>query len=130
MSTQPTVLIQSFGFGHNDFPDTPNNALLVNLQTALRNPADHLGLRQMTGLDQPVIDHVLATPGALEVIARTVAQARALYEADLPVHVLAGCIGGRHRSVVVADQVCQGLNAQGIPARVEHLHVNLPVIRN
>lgn len=126
------IVIQSFGFLH-EVPEAPAGALLIDLRTALRNPANDPTLIEMTGLDDPVIWHVMETPGALAVIDRTVDQALALYEANrrrnLMARVLVGCQGGRHRSVVIAATVCRALNAKGYKAEVEHLHIDRPVVR-
>lgn len=126
------IVIQSFGFLH-EVPEAPAGALLIDLRSALRNPADDPALIEMTGLDDPVISHVLETPGAMMVIERTVEQTKALYEANcrrnLMARVLVGCQGGRHRSVVIAASVCQVLTSHGYKAEVEHLHVDRPVVR-
>ncbi|MEU5090646.1 RNase adapter RapZ [Streptomyces sp. NPDC021356] len=78
------------------------DGLYLDLRRALRNPADDPALRSMTGLDAEVYAHVLATPGAREVVARTAAQLRALAD-EVPrgrlVRLTVACQGGRHRGV-------------------------------
>lgn len=91
-------------------------------------------VRRATGLDAPVRSHVLATPGAREVIARTIVQMLALAD-EVPVHRLlrltVTCQGGRHRSVAVAEEVGHGLwtawgGERGVD--IEHHHINHPVL--
>jgi galactitol-specific phosphotransferase system IIB component len=127
------IIVQSFGFLHG-VPDTSGEGvLLIDLRTALRNPADNRQLVKLTGLHEAVYQHVLATPGAIETIEQTVRQTRALAKgtrrSDRPVRVLVGCQGGRHRSVVVAHEVHRLLADAGHQVKVEHLHVDRPVVR-
>ncbi|MFB7672224.1 hypothetical protein ACFC26_12490 [Kitasatospora purpeofusca] len=68
------VEITSYGVLHQDPPS--GDALTLDLTTALRNPPEDPAVREVmiasTGLDQVVHDYVLATPGALEIVERTV----------------------------------------------------------
>ncbi|MEU2770808.1 RNase adapter RapZ [Streptomyces diastaticus] len=128
------AVIRSIGIRHPGAHGLVTDGLYLDLTNALRNPAADPALRHATGLDATVRAHVLATPGAREVIARTVAQMLALAE-EVPVHRLlrltVACQGGRHRSVAVADEVAHGLWAawgkwRGVD--VEHHHVSHPVL--
>jgi UPF0042 nucleotide-binding protein len=124
-----SVLIVSYGEGHQDPPR--GDALTVDLVDALRNPPDDPAVRaqmtQLTGLDAAVREYVMATPGAREKAAETVARVRALATCG-PVTVHVKCWGGRHRSVAIADQVASLLRADGIDVRVTHRHVARAVL--
>ena len=126
------VRIITFGVLHG--PPPPGDALTVDLRTALRNPHRNPALRHLTGLDAPVREHVLATPGAAAVIDDTVARVlAALAGFHRPrgvccaVHVY--CQGGKHRSVAIAEQVAARLAAGGTAVTVEHRDVGKPVIQ-
>ncbi len=82
----------------------------------------------MTGRDPEVIDTVLSTPGIPALVAATVQAARAFLSGPSagPLRIAAGCVGDRHRSVVVADTVAAAF-ADHDPA-VVHLHIERPVI--
>lgn len=130
----PEIIVSSFGFLHEVPASSGIGALLVDLRTALRNPHDDPAMRQMTGHDDAIRSHVLETRGAFEVIQRTAKQAAALYvsynrQKNLVLRVLVGCQGGRHRSVVVADEVAGILTARGFRTEVEHLHITRPVVQ-
>ncbi|MFD4904191.1 RapZ C-terminal domain-containing protein [Kitasatospora purpeofusca] len=128
------VEIISYGVLHQDPPS--GDALTLDLTTALRNPPEDPAVREVmiasTGLDQVVLDYVLATPGALEIAERTVlrvlAQAAAVPEQPVVLHVY--CRGGRHRSVSLARAVGALCEAQGAGVDVTHRHVHLPVVEN
>ncbi|MEY9904349.1 hypothetical protein ABIA35_000555 [Catenulispora sp. MAP12-49] len=126
------VVITTFGVLHGEPPE--GNALSVDLRTALRNPHDDPGMRFKTGLDAVVFDHVMATPGAMEIVDDTVARVLALFDhvsdpqgLDLPVHVF--CKGGRHRSVAIAEATAARLRAQGVPVAVVHRDIDKPVVQ-
>nr|BFD86992.1 hypothetical protein StreXyl84_63930 [Streptomyces sp. Xyl84] len=70
------AVIRSVGFRHDGAHHLVTDGLYLDLRRGLRNPADDPALRSMTGLDDEVYAHVLATPGAREVVARTAAQLR------------------------------------------------------
>lgn len=114
--------IVSFGFKYG----MPVDADVVLDVRFLDNPFFVAELRPLTGLDEPVISHVLSAPETQEFLAR----ARALLEYVLPRYeregksyltIAIGCTGGRHRSVVVAETIARELNlATGFPIAVVH----------
>ncbi|MFF7459127.1 hypothetical protein [Kitasatospora sp. NPDC008115] len=126
-----TFEITTFGTLHQDPP--PGDALTVDLTTALRNPPEDPTVRDQminsTGLAQFVLDYVLATPGAREIVERTVRRALAQHTAlpgeTVRIHVY--CRGGRHRSVSVGRQTGRLLQELGATVTVMHRHVHLPV---
>ncbi|MEV7897921.1 RNase adapter RapZ, partial [Streptomyces cyaneofuscatus] len=84
-----------------------------------------------TGLDPHVQAYVRATPGFERIVQHGLDNALALL--DLPgrrfrVDVHVTCGGGRHRSVVVAEELAARLQAAGIGAETEHRHIDRPVL--
>lgn len=129
-----TAVIRSIGARHDGAHDLVTDGLYLDLRTALRNPADDPSMRYLTGLHPRVFHHVLATPGACELISRTSRQLRALAD-EVPlgqvVRLTVACQGGRHRSVAVAEAVAREAWAAwdgeyGVD--VEHHHIDHPVL--
>jgi UPF0042 nucleotide-binding protein len=125
------VQITSYGVLHHDQPT--GDALTVDLTAALRNPHDDPAMRYLTGLDAPVREHVLATPGAVDIVRRTVGRVTALMCFVLPgepVNLHVYCKGGRHRSVAIAEAVAAALRDLGIGVQVTHRHIARPVVQS
>jgi UPF0042 nucleotide-binding protein len=102
------VTFMSFGFKHGP-PREEDVALDVRF---LPNPHYELELRQLTGLDEAVVDYV-ASDGRLE---QLYVRLHALLDFLLPQYVsegkahlviAIGCTGGRHRSVAIAEHLAQ-----------------------
>jgi len=119
-----TVTVSSFGFARG----MPPVADLVFDMRFLDNPHWVAELREQTGLDRPVGDHILADPAwkesyprirdlILELLPRYTAQGKSY------VNIAFGCTGGRHRSVFTAEQVAKALHEAGFSPTV--LHRNL-----
>jgi UPF0042 nucleotide-binding protein len=128
------AVISTIGVRHEGAHQLVTDGLYLDLRHALRNPAADPTMRYRTGLDDDVYAHVLATPGARQVIARTTAQLQALAK-ETPrgrlVRLTVACQGGRHRSVAVAEAVARRLyDAWGgqYGVEVEHHHIDLPVL--
>lgn len=122
-----SVIITTFGVLHGDEPYA-SNPVRVDLTVALRNPADDLQMIQMTGLDARVRDHVMTTPGAVQIRD----QALGLIEVASvhgDVDVLVYCRGGRHRSVAMGEELLDALAARGVDVRVVHRDVEKAVVR-
>ena len=118
------VTVSSFGFARG----MPPVADLVFDMRFLDNPHWVPGLRELTGLDGPVGEHIRTDPAFDSVFARI----RDLLLELLPryaahgksyVNIAFGCTGGRHRSVFVAEQMGQALREGGFSPTV--LHRNL-----
>jgi RNase adaptor protein for sRNA GlmZ degradation len=122
------LLVLSFGYGHDE--DTPAADLVVDVRHRFRDPHIDPVLRQKTGLDPEVIAKVLGTEGVTGYIHKLHEAAVELLSTQSGTVTIAfGCVGGRHRSVVMADELGRLATADGLIAEVDHLHVDRPVIR-
>lgn len=121
--TVPTLrmTVLSFGFKYG----LPVDADLIADIRFLPNPHWVLELRPHTGLEAPVRDYVLAQSGAREFLDRyhdvlrlvtAGYQREGKHFATLGV----GCTGGKHRSVVIAEQLAAALRADGVEVTVVH----------
>ena len=118
------VNVVSFGYKHG----LPMDVDLVFDCRFLPNPHWVDELRPLTGLDASVRDYVLSRPGTTAFLA----QLDSLLELTLPgyegegkayLSIGVGCTGGRHRSVVVAEQLGERLRAHGYHVAVHHRDV-------
>lgn len=116
-----TLTLSSFGFARG----MPPLADLVFDMRFLDNPHWVPGLREQTGQDAAVGDHISRDPAFADAFARI----RDLLLMLLPryaaqgkpyVHVAFGCTGGRHRSVFTAEQMAESLRAAGFSPTVRH----------
>jgi UPF0042 nucleotide-binding protein len=121
--TAPITVI-SFGYRHGE---PPKAHWTVDVRDSLRDPLD-TGLRELTGLDPEIRDHVIRTRGAFG-IAYSLAQAGDRLHADTgqPVVLAVGCGGGRHRAVVIALLVAAHLRHIA-PVEVIHRDIDKPVL--
>lgn len=122
------VEIISFGYGHGPAPEAH---LTVDVRHHFRDPHVDPALRELTARDERVRRAVLRTPGVGELVDATAAAVRAFLAGPSagPVTVAVGCVGGRHRSAVVADTLrIVLLDDHDIPADVRHRDIDRPVI--
>ncbi len=123
----PTLTLMSFGFARG----IPRNADLVFDMRFLRNPHWEKDLRDLTGLDEAVRDHIAGDEGyegALGQIEGLLLTLLPRYRAEgkAYVSVAFGCTGGRHRSVHVAERVAARLRAAGFSPTVDHRDLATP----
>ncbi|MEP5937260.1 MAG: RNase adapter RapZ [Erythrobacter sp.] len=116
-----TVTISSFGFARG----MPPLSDLVFDMRFLDNPHWVPELREQTGLDQPVGDHIRKDPAFADSFERIHDLLQSLlprYEAQGKsyVHIAFGCTGGRHRSVFTAEQMAESLRSAGFSPTVRH----------
>jgi RNase adapter protein RapZ len=118
------ILVLSFGFKHG-VPLDVDNVLDVRF---LPNPHWVEAMRPLTGLDEPVRRYVLAQPEAKEFLERV----EHLLNFLVPAYVnegksyltlAIGCTGGRHRSVVLAEEIADSLRRLGYNPSVTHRDV-------
>ncbi len=97
----------------------------------LPNPFWEPELRPLTGLDEPVRSFLLGKEESREFVGRTAGLlewviAAARRRDRVALHVAVGCTGGRHRSVVVAEELAAALTAAGVVVEVRHRDVHRP----
>jgi len=119
-----TVEVISFGYGYGEHPPAHVTA---DVRAHFRDPHVDPALRNLTGADEAVRHAVLSTPGIRTLVTGIVNVARGYLRApvSLPVTIAIGCVGGRHRSVVIASEVARRL---GPEATVTHRDIDRPVI--
>ena len=115
------VSVVSFGFKYG----LPVDADMVADCRFLPNPHWIPDLAPLTGQDDPVIKYVLSQPGAsdyLDAFVRSVEVALAGYDQTGRHFVLiaVGCTGGKHRSVVMADEIAARLARKWPGIEVTH----------
>jgi UPF0042 nucleotide-binding protein len=119
--------IISFGYKFG----LPLDADLVLDVRFLPNPHWVEGLREHTGLDDPVRDYVLGKDVTGAFLERT----KDLFAVLLPGYesesrhyltIAVGCTGGRHRSVVLAQELGAFIQDKGYRAKVIHRDVERP----
>ncbi|GMN02595.1 RNase adapter RapZ [Erythrobacter sp. MTPC3] len=120
-ASEATLTISSFGFARG----MPPLADLVFDMRFLDNPHWVEGLRELTGRDAPVGEHIRKDPAfasAYEGIHDLLLTLLPLYQAQgkAYVHIAFGCTGGRHRSVFTAEEMAQGLREAGFSPTVRH----------
>lgn len=116
------VNVMSFGFKHG----VPLDADVMFDVRFLDNPHFVPGLREQTGMDAPVRDFVLATPGAVELLDKLeellrFAMPRYKKEGKSNLTIAIGCTGGRHRSVALTAELARRLG-EGSDQRVGIVH--------
>ena len=93
------------------------------------NPHWVPALRPLSGLDAPVREYVLANAEATELLSRL----DGLFDLLLPAYVregksylsiAIGCTGGRHRSVVLAEEIAQLVAKRGYAPVVHHRDID------
>jgi len=120
-----TVTISSFGFARG----MPPLADLVFDMRFLDNPHWVEELREQTGLDAPVAEHIRKDPGLAPSIERiegliTDLLPRYAAQGKSYVHIAFGCTGGRHRSVFTAELMAEALRAHGFSPTVRHRNLS------
>jgi RNase adapter protein RapZ len=121
------ILVLSFGFKHG-VPLDVDNVLDVRF---LPNPHWVEAMRPLTGLDEPVRRYVLAQPEAKEFLDRVEHLLKFLVPAYVNegksyLTIAIGCTGGRHRSVVLAEELADSLRRLGYNPSVSHRDVERP----
>jgi len=119
------VSVVSFGYKHG----LPTDVDLVFDVRFLPNPHWDEELRPLTGLDAPVRDYVMSQ----ELSQKFLTELYVMLETLLPAYkaegksyltIAIGCTGGRHRSVVIAEQISQWLADYGQHPRVTHRDIS------
>ncbi|MFC1665245.1 RNase adapter RapZ [Pseudomonadota bacterium] len=116
-----SLLFESFGYKHG----TPLDADFVFDVRCLPNPYWQSELRNLTGLDQPVIEFLEGK----ETVGKMVEQIRVFIENWLPsfksenrsyITVAVGCTGGQHRSVHVIRRLVDYFSTTDLNVQIRH----------
>jgi UPF0042 nucleotide-binding protein len=115
------VNVVSFGFKYG----LPVDADMVADCRFLPNPHWVADLAPLTGQDEDVRGYVLSQPGASEFLGAYVDAVRVTLagyqrEGKHFVMLAVGCTGGKHRSVVMAEEIAARLAGSGATVRVVH----------
>ena len=119
------VTFLTFGYKHG----TPRDSDLTFDVRFLPNPHYESELRDLTGLDDSVIEYVETSDGITEFYDHLTPLLDYLlpkYEQEGKAHLTVGigCTGGRHRSVVVAEDVAGYFRERGHRVSVNHRDVD------
>jgi RNase adapter protein RapZ len=117
--------VVSFGFKYG----VPLDVDMVFDCRFLPNPHWVDELRPQTGLDDPVRDYVLDQPESAEFLGKVDDLLGLLLPAFVKegksyLSIAVGCTGGRHRSVVIADELAKLLAKRGFEPTVQHRDIN------
>ena len=120
---EPTLRIELLSFGFKR--GIPRDADLVFDVRFLPNPFYIPELGHHTGLDSDVRDYVLSHPVTQEFLAKAMDMLNFLLpnyvnEGKHRLVIAIGCTGGAHRSVAIAEYLCEQLKAQGKHVSVTH----------
>lgn len=119
--TGMSLMVVSFGFKYG----VPQEADLVFDVRCLPNPFYVPELKNLTGLDQAVVDYVMQSPESQEFLRRI----ESFLEYALPLYVkegksqlmiAVGCTGGKHRSVAITRALAELIRDKGYPAGENH----------
>lgn len=120
-SRAPIVSVVSFGYKYG----IPIDADLVLDCRFMPNPHWVPELRQLPGTDERVRSYVLGKEEAREFLAHlrsllSFLMPKFVEEGKSHVTIALGCTGGRHRSVVIADELANIIDELGYDAKVFH----------
>ena len=121
----------SFGFKYG----VPADSDLVIDVRFLPNPYYVENLRPLTGRDQPIIDFVMAQKQTGTFLKKFEELLKFLIpnyisEGKNQLVLSVGCTGGRHRSVVLAEEICKRLSENSdYGLRLEHRDIDRETLR-
>jgi RNase adapter protein RapZ len=120
------VQIISFSFRQG----LPREADLVFDVRFLANPHYVPELRELTGMDAAVGEHICSDPGTqslMTILENLLEFSLPRYEQEGKSYltVAVGCTGGRHRSVYIAEQLTVLLNRQGWSVTTVHRELGI-----
>ena len=119
--TGMSLMVVSFGFKYG----IPQEADLVFDVRCLPNPFYVPELKNLTGLDQAVVDYAMKAPESQEFLRRI----ESFLEYALPLYVkegksqlmiAVGCTGGKHRSITFARKIGEYCQKLGYAPSVQH----------
>lgn len=121
------VEIVSFGYGHGPAPQAH---AVFDVRQHFKDPHVDPALRHLTAADRPVVEAVMGTPGIRTLVDAIVETAYAFRRGPRPgpITIAVGCVGGRHRSAVVAIEAARLLQGTGVPVTLTHRDMHRAVI--
>lgn len=116
-----SITVRSFGFKYG----VPSDADIMMDVRFLPNPFYLSDLRDLTGLEAPVIEFVLERPETSAFLDRWLGLLEVLMpgyimEGKHHLSIAVGCTGGMHRSVVLAEETGRFLREHGYRVSVSH----------
>lgn len=118
--------VVSFGYGHHDNPPAD---VTIDVRHRFRDPHTSPALRELTGIHPDVHAKVATYPGVGDLVEDAYRMAVTLARlGSTPVTVAFGCVGGRHRSVVLASLLYRRALNASVATKVHHHHIDLPVL--
>ena len=112
------LTVISFGF----FVGIPEGSGYIVDTRGLHNPFALVKLRNLTGLAKEVHEYVMKDKGAEDKVIEGVFAALDLEEGS---SLAVGCVGGAHRSVVIASVITARLRNMGVNVRCVHRELGL-----
>ena len=115
------IQVMSFGFKHG----VPNDVDLVFDMRVLPNPYNVDSLRELTGRNEKIKDYVMKFEES-EILLKKIMD---YLEFVIPIYIKEGrtqliigigCTGGKHRSVVMTEEISKRLNDNGHQVQFEH----------
>lgn len=106
-----SILVTSFGFKHG----SPAEGFTIDCRN-LPNPYGDKSLRVLTGKDQAVRDFVMSWDRSSKLLKIAFDAVQHGHQTQLNF----GCFGGKHRSVVLADEAASRLKDAGYDVTVKH----------
>ena len=119
------IQVRSFGFKHG----VPNDVDLVFDARVLPNPYHVESLRELTGRNEKIKEYVMRFPETEILIKKIVDYLEFVIpyyikEARTQLIIGIGCTGGKHRSVVLTEEIATRLNEHGHNVQMEHRDIS------
>ena len=124
-SSPLNIVIQSFGFKYG----LPIDSDFVFDVRCLPNPFYNLQIRELTGLEQPVIDFLEQCANVkimIDDIASFISKWLNAFALDNRnyITISVGCTGGKHRSVYVVEQIATIIRKHGYKITIRHRQIS------
>jgi len=115
MERRKRLTLVTFGFKYG--PPNTNYYFDVSFLT---NPARQEGWSLFSAPDARMREFVLSQPLCQQFLATATPLIQLLLECDDDVRVGLGCSSGRHRSVIVAEELARRLESEALAVRLVH----------
>lgn len=120
-------VVEIYSFSYRKRPLIRDGATVIEFDCRpIRNPHSIYAFRTRDGTDKMVAEYVMGDENAQRMLDRAVRLTRKNVTLKLPTALYFGCVGGRHRSVTLAEMTGQTLSKAGVLVRVSHLALQNP----